>query len=219
MTAATGGADSSMSPVSAIQHQQLWLQKLVPAAIQHPVSAIQHQQLWLQKLVTHKEWLDGCRDVSPVAAPRRISSVSPNSVATPVPLVSSPVNNIFSKVRQKASTSFQKRPSADVESTEALSSDCSRAAMRTEHRLPPRSDWLTSLEWLMMDHKDSGMSYVDFFHNQEKACERLQALCAPAGSEQDASDAGVSEAAIASFKHNFVTLASGANLMISEAPP
>ena len=72
--------------------------------------------------------------------------------------------------------------------------------MRTEHRLPPRSDWLTSLEWLMMDHKDSGMSYVDFFHNQEKACERLQALCAPAGSEQDASDAGVSEAAIASMR-------------------
>ena len=30
---------------------------------------------------------------------------------------------------------------------------------------------------------------------------------------------GLSEAAIASFKHNFVTLASGANLMISEAPP
>ena len=28
---------------------------------------------------------------------------------------------------------------------------------------------------------------------------------------------GLSEAAIASFKHNFVTLASGANLMISEA--
>jgi len=30
---------------------------------------------------------------------------------------------------------------------------------------------------------------------------------------------GLSDAAIASFKHNFVTLASGANLMISEAPP
>lgn len=30
---------------------------------------------------------------------------------------------------------------------------------------------------------------------------------------------GLSDAAIAAFKHNFVTLASGANLMISEAPP
>ena len=173
VTAATGGADSSMSSVSPIQNQQLWL----------------------QALVTHKEWLDGRRDVSPVEAPRPISPVSPNSVATPVSLVSSPLKTIFSKVRQKASTSFQKRPSAD-----ALTADCSRVAMRTEHRLPPRSDWLTSLEWLMMEHKGSGMSHVDFFHNQEKACERLQALCAPAGSEQDASDAGVVEAAIASMR-------------------
>ena len=30
---------------------------------------------------------------------------------------------------------------------------------------------------------------------------------------------GLSDAAIAAFKHNFVTLASGANLMISEAAP
>ena len=30
---------------------------------------------------------------------------------------------------------------------------------------------------------------------------------------------GLSDAAIAAFKHNFVTLASGADLMISEAPP
>ena len=30
---------------------------------------------------------------------------------------------------------------------------------------------------------------------------------------------GLSDAAIAAFKHNFVTLASGANLMISEEPP
>jgi hypothetical protein len=179
-------------------------------------SPIQQQQQWLERLVTHQEWLDGCRDISPVASPRAISAVSPDSVAAPVSLISSPFHKIrsgisFSKVRQKASTRFQKRPPADAHtarredappaavSTEALTSDCSRVASHTDRKLPPRSDWLTSLEWLMMEHKDSGMSYVDFFRNQEKACERLQALCEPAGSEQDASDAGVIEAAVASM--------------------
>ena len=172
------------------------------------ISPIQQQQEWLERLVTHQEWLDGCRDISPDAPERAISPVSPVSVAAPVSL-HSPFHTIrsgisFSKLRQKASTSFQKRPPADAHTvvavrTEALGSDCSKVTRRTGHRLPPRSDWLTSLEWLMMEHKDSGMSYVDFFCNQEKACERLQALCAPAGSEQDASDAGVIEAAVASM--------------------
>ena len=176
-------------------------------------SPIQQQQEWLERLVTHQEWLDGCRAISPVTSPRAISPVSPDSVAAPVSLISSPFHKIrsgisFSKVRRKASTSFQKRPQADAHTAGCedappvatrTTSDCSRVARRPGHRLPPRSDWLTSLEWLMMEHKDSGMSYVDFFCNQEKACERLQALCAPAGSEQDAADAGVIEAAVASM--------------------
>ena len=164
---------------------------------------MQQQQEWLERLVTHKEWLDQAAldqaALDQAALDQITADTSDTSASLPSALQKIRLGIGLSKLGRKASTRSQKRPPVDAHTTGCEDAALAPTSDWPRKPLPPHSDWLTSLEWLMMEHTDSGMSYHDFFSSQKKACERLQILCAPAGSEQDASDAGVVEAAVASM--------------------